>query len=400
MREQIRNIYSGNRNLLLNVRKSIKKSYLSDSNKEILLKFENHLFAKNNCESRVAKLLSQLKKILERTKIQLNVINKQNIEDVLAEINKDNIWKESTKTDYKRVIKQVLFFLGKVDLAKDIKINRKYRKQIRFNDIISDDEIKVILKKGCKSDKERAFIMLLHETGARIEEFLNIKIKDIHKGEAYCRIRVYGKTGERFVPVIASIPYLFSWLSHHPERENPNAYLWLTESPNYYGKPLIYIGAVKLIKRCFHRSEMDYKIKNPHHFRHSRATLNAEWMTETQLCLYMGWTIGSNMPRTYVHASSKQLIDTVLQKHGIKKEEDLKPKNTPKNCNICSHVNESIADFCSKCGNPLSLEIAISSEQKFNQELNKTVKVMMELMKNEEEWKKFKESISFKNCLR
>jgi hypothetical protein len=31
---------------------------------------------------------------------------------------------------------------------------------------------------------------------------------------------------------------------------------------------------------------------NPHHFRHSRATQLANWLTEAQLCAWFGWVQG------------------------------------------------------------------------------------------------------------
>ena len=47
--------------------------------------------------------------------------------------------------------------------------------------------------------------------------------------------------------------------------------------------------------------------------------LLAPKITESLLCKYMGWRIGSNQVRVYVHLCTKELEDAILQMNGIKK---------------------------------------------------------------------------------
>ncbi|WP_394344768.1 hypothetical protein [Salinigranum halophilum] len=51
---------------------------------------------------------------------------------------------------------------------------------------------------------------------------------------------------------------------------------------------------------------------NPHHFRHSRATHLANWLTEAQLCEWFGWVQGSNVPARYVHLSGRDIDNAYL----------------------------------------------------------------------------------------
>jgi integrase len=60
--------------------------------------------------------------------------------------------------------------------------------------------------------------------GARPHELLKLKIKDIEfieeDGGRYAKIVLNGKTGERVVPLIDSIPYVTQWISLHPQGSN------------------------------------------------------------------------------------------------------------------------------------------------------------------------------------
>ncbi|MCK9544965.1 MAG: site-specific integrase, partial [Novosphingobium sp.] len=103
----------------------------------------------------------------------------------------------------------------------------------------------------------------------------------------------------------------------------------------------------------------------PHLFRHSRATFLARHLTEAQLCQHLGWAQGSDMPRTYVHMSGRDTDDAILGLYGKKKVEENREKSIliPLTCPRCKSTNEPTATFCSKCGSPLTLSIAIELEE-------------------------------------
>ena len=59
------------------------------------------------------------------------------------------------------------------------------------------------------------------DVGVRPHELLNLRIKDVEfrEGEGngrYATIVVNGKTGQRLLPLIDSIPYVTQWISEHP----------------------------------------------------------------------------------------------------------------------------------------------------------------------------------------
>ena len=65
------------------------------------------------------------------------------------------------------------------------------------------------------------------DSSCRPHEIIKLRIKDVVFKMAgdrqYAEILVNGKTGQRHIPLINSIPYLKDWLDDHPQRGNPNA---------------------------------------------------------------------------------------------------------------------------------------------------------------------------------
>ncbi|MDH3488358.1 MAG: hypothetical protein OEL82_10010 [Nitrosopumilus sp.] len=51
--------------------------------------------------------------------------------------------------------------------------------------------------------------------------------------------------------------------------------------------------------------------------RHSSITEKTDVLNDFQLKQYAGWGINSTRPRTYVHRKGKQVINPLLEEHGI-----------------------------------------------------------------------------------
>lgn len=296
--------------------KRLETANISQRNKELITAFQNYIFSTGTTgKQRITKLSGQLRRICAKLDTDLDKLDKQKLTDLIAIYNKDDRYSGATKSDYRRVIKQFYKWFEEEDprlqsedktvkleterfykyIKKEVKRAEKI-KIVDFSNIITDEEAQLVVDKGCKTMKEKAFISLLHETGARAGEFLNILIGDIEQKENYAMVRVDGKTGERRVPIVKSIPYLLAYLEIHPFKDNKQSYLWLGESRRYMNKPLEHKGGQKLIDRCFEGIGVNKK-HNFHWFRHSRATLLAPKMTEAMLCKYIGWVLGSNQVR-------------------------------------------------------------------------------------------------------
>ena len=158
------------------------------------------------------------------------------------------------------------------------------------------------------NDRDRAFFATLFESGARIQEFLNVRIKDINPiSEKKWMMKIPFdparpgeglKTGERVVPLYECIPLLREWFACHPRRTDPEAALWLSK----LGGQLSYDGAKKIVRtslnRLLRQGEKIPSGVSPHSFRHARAL---RWKRENEgseevMRRFFGWAGGSTMP--------------------------------------------------------------------------------------------------------
>ncbi len=381
-----------------------------ERSKELIHKFKDGMLARGVGQARVAKVLSELRKILPMLRVEFDQAEVFNIDSVLATIQQITYLAPATKSDYRRALKQFYKWFEDHDprlYDEDSVISRrtnqfyrylrekvsgKYKmKRIDPNSIILPKDINKVIKKGCRTAKEKALVRFLHETGCRIGELLAMQIKDIQFGEVSAKVVLDGKTGLRQIPIVLSIELLQRWIEEHPYSDDPNAFFWVSHNPRCLYKPLKSQGVCKLLNRCFDRAGVTKK-HNPHWFRHSRASLLAQKLPEAMLCKYMGWVLGSKQVVTYVHLSNSQLEEEYLFTNGVKVPE--KRILELQECNFCKKKCDGAAMFCVSCGRPLSLEVALNSQEQYQQELEKTSKFMLEMLKSEELRNRFQEFLA------
>lgn len=400
-------IYPDKKNCFKRELELLRKWKISQRNKEFLTQYQNYLFSRGSGDLRVTKLSSQIRRICLELGKDIDTATREDLIRIVSYYNRQDSYSEETKADYRRGIKQFYSWFKDIDtrlesenkdvlkeatqfykyLEKEIKTTCKLR-SLDYSNILKEEEIDTVIEKGCKTYKEKALIKFLHETGCRAGELLNMTIKDIEFKDTHALARLDGKTGERRVFIIHSLPLLTKYLEVHPYKHNENAFLWVGESNKYLNAPLIHKGAETLVARCFERAEFKHKKHNMHWFRHSRATLLAPSFSEVVLCDYMGWVRGSKQIKRYVHLCAKQVENAFMEVNGLIKKED--NQRLPKRCS-CNTLNEFNARYCFRCGKPLSVEIAVQDEQNIKVETDKSINLLMEIMRNPEMLKAFEQ---------
>jgi hypothetical protein len=73
-------------------------------------------------------------------------------------------------------------------------------------------------------------------------------------------------------------------------------------------------------------------------------------MTESQLCEWVGWVQGSNIPSRYVHLSGRDLDNAYDQMHGLYEPDEDEQEPDVIECDRCQELNEPNAAFCMRCG--------------------------------------------------
>jgi integrase len=90
-------------------------------------------------------------------------------------------------------------------------------------------EDNALFLKYCPSKRDRAYHAIARDSSCRPGEILNLRIRDVNfkmsGTNQYAEIVVNGKTGKRFIPLFAALPYVKDWLDDHPQYDNPNTFL-------------------------------------------------------------------------------------------------------------------------------------------------------------------------------
>lgn len=340
-----------------------KLSNIRSENKEDILNFLKYLQAKGISQGRIVKCAYTLKPLAEMLNKPFREATKEDIIEVVSKLEGSEKYKERTKVDFKKILKQFYKWLKGNDEeyppeVKWIKINFKEKRKLP-EEILTEEEV-VRLAEASNHPRDKAFILTLYESGCRIGELLTLKLKHIQFDEYGIILIVNGKTGYRRVRILKYAKELAEWLDIHPLKKNPEAFLWITLENPKGDQPLSYTTVSLLFKKLAKKSGISKSV-NPHAFRHARATHLAKILTEQQLKVYFGWSGSSRMASTYVHLSGRDVDEALLKAYGIKVEENRnKESNLIKVCPRCNEVNNVFSTFCKKCGFILDTSFANS----------------------------------------
>ena len=332
----------------------VRNSNLSPVNKKLILDFKDESFVQGLSLGRIARYMFDARKICEWLGKDFSQASPEDIKAVVAHIGSSD-YANPTKRDLKITLKKLYRFAkGAKDYPEEVAwirpSNGNGRRKLP-EDLLSPENVGKMIS-STESAKERAIVSTLFESGCRVGEILGMKIKHIKPANPGVQIMVDGKTGPRRIRLVSSEPYLKEWLNKHPEKGNPESFVWLGKG----NRERIHYSALSiLLKRLGRRAGINKKIF-PHLFRHSRATYLANFLTEAQMKEYFGWVQASDMAGVYVHLSGRDVDNAILKIHGIDTNGGTKPEQAQKpiNCKRCNELNTPTNSFCNRCGLPLN----------------------------------------------
>jgi len=348
------------------VKKHVEKSSLSKKNKEDIFKFINQIAAEGLSKTRQQKYMYILTSIGKMITKDFQDLMKNDIVNLCAEINNSKL-AEWTKHDRLVAIKRFMKFIyqekedkkknGKTygkgeypDCVKWITTTIKNNRKKKPEDLLNEEDVKKLANHS-NNLRDRALILVMYESAARIGELQGIKVKHVDFDKFGCKIKVHGKTGDRTIRLISSAPSISNWLTDHPNKSRSDfrdSYLFCSLWGKNRGEYVSYAQLNLLLKEIARKSNISKPV-NPHHFRHSRATELAKRLTESQLCEYMGWVQGSKEASTYVHLSGRDTDKAILSMYGLAEEDLSQDKLQPIKCPRCKIKNDPAAKFCSGC---------------------------------------------------
>lgn len=270
---------------------------IAQVDKDLIYDFENQMFADGLGIARISKYLASLKALYKLMPWSVQRVSNKEITALLARIERSD-WMPWTKHDYKLALKKYLVFADRRDQACLIRLPKVHTNKLP-EELITPEHIEELLS-ACKNIDESAFLFSLWESGARIGELLSLRRKHVQFDHLGALLIMDGKTGMRRVRLLESAALLDEWISDRSFRPEDAIF------------PKTYRAYAKSLKTLSRRAGITKRIY-PHLFRHSRATFLAGYLTEAQLCCYMGWTISSSMPRIYVHLNGHDLDAALIR---------------------------------------------------------------------------------------
>lgn len=353
----------------------LKRAKIAKANYGFIIDYYNYLCARGMSKARINRYLQTLKLFGELSRKNFKRMEKKDLIALVGVIESRD-YTNWTKMTYKSMLKKFFMWLHDLeepnDLVKWIKVSCKNIKRMP-SELLTQDEVKQLII-VCKNYRNRALVSMLYETGCRIGELGNLLIKHVSFDKYGGILMVDGKTGQRRVRIISSVPYLAQWLDNHPVRR-PDAPLWASLPPND-GRQLDYASICRIIRVLAKRAGITKRV-NPHSFRHARATHLANKLTEAQMKEYFGWVQGSDMASVYIHLSGRDVDNALLRINGIEVEETKTEDSMSLiNCTRCNHSNAPTSTYCNKCGMLLDIKEAMDLER-VNREKDEVMKLIL-----------------------
>jgi integrase len=247
------------------------------------------------------------------------------------------------------------------DSVKRLKLKRIRREDYILKKLLSDAEVKLLLK-GCDHPRDRAMVAVARATGVRRGELLGMRIRDVERLPYGFKILVSGKTGSHKTPPVTRefAKLLNVWLEHHPQRDNPDCFLWIRQKEGPWGSRfdvLTPTGAQFVIKRAARNAGLKRRV-HWHMLRHTEASASIKWVSRAARNLTHGWSDRGNTASIYEHIVDSDAEEEYLRKDGlVKPAKEVDAFGTVK-CAYCGEDNPVDSKSCHYCNVPLSLEEA------------------------------------------
>ncbi len=338
------------------------------ANRSLILEFDAYAASIGIGESRRCKYLGLLQWLSRSLGRPFRDATREDIARIVGEVEASG-YAEWTKADRKIVMKRFYKWLKGNDESfppevKWIRCRMKNRLVKMPEDLITEEEVRKMAD-ASRKPRDKAFVQVLYESGCRIAEVMTLQIKNVAFDDYGAVLRVTGKTGERRIRIVASAPALALWIDYHPYKTEPEAYVWARNlhkgAPDML--PFSYMVAKNLLTELADAAGVRKKV-NPHAFRHARATVLANKLTEAQLKEHFGWVQGSDMASVYVHLSGRDVDNAILGVYGLnqdqKKEAD---RFRPQLCPRCSTTGSPGSKMCNRCGHAFSADVATQKEE-------------------------------------
>ncbi len=246
---------------------------------------------------------------IDRFKILDKTWTKADVDKYVLSLKEKN--KPSSVEIKKMILKKFFQWSGKEDIINHLKIKR-IKNSLKREDILDTNDVSKMID-ATESPMYKALIAFLFESGARINEALNIKLNDIQETDQGMIINIpTKKTGDDYRRGI--YPVSSGYIRNHIMYAN------ITGKNRIF--PITSGHANKMLQLIGKNAGIEKPV-TCHKFRHAQATdMVVRGYQESIIRKKLGWTDSSRMIATYTHLVDDDVINATLEKSG----QEIKPK--------------------------------------------------------------------------
>lgn len=154
--------------------------------------------------------------------------------------------------------------LSKLDKAQSTKCPGGSGKTVNSDSVLQPGELETVIQ-GCRSERQRLFILFLYQTGARVSELCKTRTADCKHENGYTAIRLHGK-GNKTMSEKQRTVYITRELYERIYKEFQGLSLFETTGGKPYDRSYISDQIRKITKKTIGRALSAHKL------RHSWAT--------------------------------------------------------------------------------------------------------------------------------
>lgn len=255
----------------------------------------------------------------------------------------------------------------------------KSRQKMR-KDKLSWEELRKIIDYFNSDPRMQAYLSLAIESLSRPQELLYVKIKNVELYDNYAKLWIteHGKEGTGLLQCIDSYPELIRWLDKHPQRNNPDAFLFINTG-----------GSTKLcqlrptnINKLLRHAVKDLKIDKPvtcYSLKRNGVTLRRlRGDSDMEIQHAARWTSTKQL-KTYDLSTQEDALKQELIKRGYLSDADKNANKVPKICLFCNTRATQTDIVCQNCKRPLDRGKILQEERQKEQELAELRERVLEL---------------------
>lgn len=221
------------------------------------------------------------------------------------------------------------------------------------------DDVEPMIE-GTRNSRDAALIATTWDSGARGGEIRELTVGDVSDHDHGLRITVDGKTGQRSITLMPSVPHLNRWLADHPAKDDPDAPLWsklnTAELPSYQQH-------LKSLKQAAERAEVRKPATFTNFRKSSAAYLASRGMNQAHIEQHHGWRHGSPVGSRYIRVFSDDADKQLAAIHGADIEQEDPDPIAPIDCPRCGQENPRDEPACVFCGQALEAGAAERVEE-------------------------------------